>query len=270
MLYIVQPGDTIWKIAQKFGVTVADIVAANNIADPSRIDIGQQLTIPVPAQQPTLSRGSQGPAVRVLQESLTTLGYNPGPVDGIFGPLTEAAVKAFQTDRKITVDGIVGPQTWGEIAKALAEKQKPPAPPTPPSPPVPGIPGEPANLPAPETVEPTEEIPYNLLVTLVPMGTAPREAYGDAGINSTTGAIAVTAFTMPLPSTFGAYTKYFAYLEAPNRRVIGEMALLEGAKEDYYVESTITAPIRETRVTVRPGGNGGTPPGPVVLVGRMV
>lgn len=261
MEYIVQPGDTLFKIAKKFGVSVADIVAANNIKDPNRIDVGQKLIIPVPAQQPTLQRGSRGPAVRVLQESLIKLGYNPGPVDGIFGPLTEAAVKAFQNDRQIDVDGIVGPVTWGEIAKALAALPPPPAP---------GIPGEPANLPAPESHTPTEEIPYNLLVEMVPMGPAPKEAYGAAAINTTNGNISVTAFTMPPPATFGPYTTFFAYLEVPDRRIVGELKLIESATEDYIGESKISVPLKETRVTVRPADAGGTAAGPVLLVGRLV
>jgi len=40
------------------------------------------------------------------------LKYDVGPVDGVFGPKTEAAVKAFQTDQGLVVDGIVGRNTW--------------------------------------------------------------------------------------------------------------------------------------------------------------
>ncbi|WP_236242240.1 peptidoglycan-binding protein [Streptomyces sp. CC228A] len=39
-------------------------------------------------------------------------GYDAGAEDGIFGPTTEAAVKAFQKDVGLAVDGIVGPNTW--------------------------------------------------------------------------------------------------------------------------------------------------------------
>ena len=46
-------------------------------------------------------RGSTDPAVRDLQEALKALGYNPGPIDGVFGATTEAAVKAFQQARGI-------------------------------------------------------------------------------------------------------------------------------------------------------------------------
>jgi murein DD-endopeptidase MepM/ murein hydrolase activator NlpD len=45
-VYVVQPGDTLFSIAQRFGTTVETIVAANDIADPSLISVGQKLVIP--------------------------------------------------------------------------------------------------------------------------------------------------------------------------------------------------------------------------------
>jgi peptidoglycan hydrolase-like protein with peptidoglycan-binding domain len=68
--------------------------------------------------EPTLKNGSQGQEVKDLQDALKVLGFNPGPVDGIFGDKTETAVRAFQADRGITVDGIVGPVTWLYIDEA--------------------------------------------------------------------------------------------------------------------------------------------------------
>lgn len=68
--------------------------------------------------EPTLKKGSQGTAVRDLQEALTQLGFGPGGVDGTFGPKTEAAVKAFQSANGIAADGIVGPITWRNIDEA--------------------------------------------------------------------------------------------------------------------------------------------------------
>jgi peptidoglycan hydrolase-like protein with peptidoglycan-binding domain len=50
-------------------------------------------------------------AVRALQRRLRTLGHRPGPVDGLYGPLTESAVEEVQRDSGLSVDGVVGPQT---------------------------------------------------------------------------------------------------------------------------------------------------------------
>ena len=65
--------------------------------------------------EPILRNGSSGEAVRELQVALQETGHNPGPIDGVFGAQTEAAVKAFQEDRGIGVDGVVGLITWRNI-----------------------------------------------------------------------------------------------------------------------------------------------------------
>ncbi|MCS6863044.1 MAG: peptidoglycan-binding protein, partial [Abditibacteriales bacterium] len=50
------------------------------------------------------------------QARLRNLGYNPGPIDGICGPRTRAAVRAFQRDNPpLEVDGIVGPKTRAKL-----------------------------------------------------------------------------------------------------------------------------------------------------------
>ena len=51
------------------------------------------------------------PRVRALQRNLRAAGHRPGPVDGLYGPLTEAAVERLQRESGLAVDGIVGPQT---------------------------------------------------------------------------------------------------------------------------------------------------------------
>ena len=55
------------------------------------------------------------PPVRRLQRQLALAGDHPGPLDGRFGPLTEAAVIRFQTAHGLPVDGIVGPLTAGAL-----------------------------------------------------------------------------------------------------------------------------------------------------------
>ena len=47
-----------------------------------------------------------------------SLGHLVEPLDGIFGSSTEAAVKDFQKDRSIDIDGICGPQTWDQLVEA--------------------------------------------------------------------------------------------------------------------------------------------------------
>jgi peptidoglycan hydrolase-like protein with peptidoglycan-binding domain len=65
--------------------------------------------------EPTLQSGSTDEAVRELQIALKETGNDPGLIDGVFGSQTEAAVRAFQAERGIAVDGVVGPITWRNI-----------------------------------------------------------------------------------------------------------------------------------------------------------
>lgn len=62
-----------------------------------------------------LRRPLRGPMVAELQRQLRAAGFDPGPADGYFGPVTERAVLAFQRAAGITVDGKVGPQTLGAL-----------------------------------------------------------------------------------------------------------------------------------------------------------
>lgn len=73
-----------------------------------------------------LKKGSKGDDVQALQEALLALGYHPGPIDGKFGQLTEDALEKFQKAAKISVDGICGSSTFGELNKTLvAEGSEP-------------------------------------------------------------------------------------------------------------------------------------------------
>jgi peptidoglycan hydrolase-like protein with peptidoglycan-binding domain len=64
-----------------------------------------------------LSKGSEGAEVKAFQEKLILLGHDLGKwgADGKFGNATEAAVKAFQADHALPING-----AWGEAEEAMA------------------------------------------------------------------------------------------------------------------------------------------------------
>ncbi len=70
-------------------------------------------TTATPAESPVVK------ANKALQQDLTTLGFYDGPINGVFGPQTTAAVKALQRRADLPVDGIAGPQTSAAINLAL-------------------------------------------------------------------------------------------------------------------------------------------------------
>jgi N-acetylmuramoyl-L-alanine amidase len=64
--------------------------------------------------------GDSGPEVRDIQQRLVDLGFSVEPDEAAsgFGVSTEAAVRAFQESRSLRVDGLVGPDTWGQLVEA--------------------------------------------------------------------------------------------------------------------------------------------------------
>lgn len=57
--------------------------------------------------------------IKQVQQLLTYLGYDPGAVDGVDGKNTQAAVRAFQAQEYLTVDGIAGEQTQIRLKDAV-------------------------------------------------------------------------------------------------------------------------------------------------------
>jgi peptidoglycan hydrolase-like protein with peptidoglycan-binding domain len=100
-------------------------------------------------------------AVRELQIRLRRRGHRPGPIDGMFGPLTEASVERFQRARGLKVDGVVGPRTRAQL---LARRAGRPAAPHASATPKPGTPDRPAPdraapAPAPDRAAPANTVP---------------------------------------------------------------------------------------------------------------
>lgn len=87
---------------------------------PPYSDSGAPPAVPAPMSDGTpafpgyCSLGSVGSAVRQSQQRLSDRGWSIG-VDGEFGPRTDAVVRAFQSNKRIEVDGVVGPSTWDTL-----------------------------------------------------------------------------------------------------------------------------------------------------------
>ena len=78
-------------------------------------------TAPSSGSTTLLRSGSRGSAVKQLQEQLILLGYLNDRADGLFGRLTDAAVRQYQRRNGLTVDGIAGKITLGQVS---AEAQR--------------------------------------------------------------------------------------------------------------------------------------------------
>ena len=69
----------------------------------------------VPLGARILRNGDEGKDVEDLQRRLKAVGYNPGEIDGEYGPNTASAVKALQKDADILVDGEFGPDSYAAL-----------------------------------------------------------------------------------------------------------------------------------------------------------
>lgn len=118
MTYIVQPGDTLYKIAQKFNTSVDFMLSTNpQITNPNLIYPGDTIVIPTGTEKcPLLRQGDRGPAVTRFQTLLQIARFDPGPIDGIFGPRTKVVLLAFQKSQKeLDLTGVADEDTWGAL-----------------------------------------------------------------------------------------------------------------------------------------------------------
>ena len=106
------------KPFSKFCVSTA--LAAAVIVTPAMSNNVSAMAVDAPSSNGVLSNGDQSGQVGSLQQDLNDLGYSVS-VDNIYGPDTEEAVRSFQSDQGIQVDGIVGSGTNSALASNGAD-----------------------------------------------------------------------------------------------------------------------------------------------------
>jgi outer membrane biosynthesis protein TonB len=77
---------------------------------------------PAPARVPVEPSPDRIEQVKALQRQLNWLGFEPGTVDGRYGPITTGAVKRFQEAHDLTVDGVVGHGTRDVLRASFAQR----------------------------------------------------------------------------------------------------------------------------------------------------
>jgi peptidoglycan hydrolase-like protein with peptidoglycan-binding domain len=194
-----------------------------------------------------------------VQAVLKDLGLYAGPLDGMYGTATVAAVQAFQGAQGITADGNVGPVTFYRLGLS-----------------------NPGRAPSPFAIAWPPTTPPSVTVCAVALTTQTGDLhpYGEAAIviNGAEGfeSLDVVGNLLPPPSTFGgAYGQYAFTLTNPaTGQIFGQelMTPLPGANQDWGGSLSVgVATIPTGVVTVYPTASGSAtgPYGPAVLAGNL-
>ncbi|NMP21036.1 peptidoglycan-binding protein [Sulfobacillus sp. DSM 109850] len=104
------------KYASLAGAGILALLMGSGSALAYSVPSTAQLAVHHPAMRQVLHYGSRNHWVATLQADLQDLGFpQVGPVDGIFGPKTEAGVKAFQAKQGFAVNGVTSPVVWQDM-----------------------------------------------------------------------------------------------------------------------------------------------------------
>lgn len=106
-----QPGPTDGIFGPKTEAAVKQLQSDRSLATTGVVDQTTLNVLTGLLPNILMQRGDRGTDVRSLQQLLASAGYSVGVIDGIFGPLTESAVEAFQSDEGLDVTGLVDRET---------------------------------------------------------------------------------------------------------------------------------------------------------------
>jgi len=123
-------GGTVEAKGRRYGV-VADTIHGRSwhtgiLVPGITYDAGAEIKVTSPEviYEPGAANMNKAIVVRI-QEALVTKGFNPGTIDGDYGPNTQAAVAAFQEAEGLVVDGAVGPETAAALGVSLVHEEVP-------------------------------------------------------------------------------------------------------------------------------------------------
>lgn len=209
------------------------------------------------APRPVLSLGSRGTDVVALQQRLLGLGFDPGAIDGEFGPATARAVAAFQVQSDLRADGTVGAETWSALDKAKGLPPAPAAPTTvPPTTAPPTTPPPPTATPttvAPTTVPPTTAPPPTVAPTTVLPTTVPpaTSAPGTPGAKEAAALQRRLLKTKSLgPSNRGVTNRSrFVVAYRPGHELVITWAVNSGVTPITQIAGTCTGPASSSTTT---------------------
>ena len=101
--------------------------ATGAMTDSSEVNLGKPVwrggdssSAPPPSQANYEPAGSYDTeTVRNIQDGLQRLGYAPGPADGVFGPQTEAAIRKYEQDNNLPIDGQPSASLWSQMKSRI-------------------------------------------------------------------------------------------------------------------------------------------------------
>lgn len=91
--------------------------AAGALTDSNQVDLGEPIWRGQSASASSAPAAAADPLVRDIQTALNARGYAAGPADGVAGPQTRAAIRAYQQANGLLVDGQASPQLLGHLRR---------------------------------------------------------------------------------------------------------------------------------------------------------
>ncbi|WP_272495808.1 peptidoglycan-binding domain-containing protein [Bacillus pinisoli] len=113
----------VMRFQRRYGLVVDGLVGQNTLSKLNEVLGASQPKNEFPLPTGILRQGDEGTEVRQVQRALQQINFNPGAIDGIYGPNTEDAVRRFQsTYAALANDGIYGPNTRKYIQMELVDQ----------------------------------------------------------------------------------------------------------------------------------------------------